>query len=123
MADPRRREAEIRGRRAERRAALWLRVKGYSVIDQRVRTPFGEIDLVARKRRVIVFAEVKARPRLEDALEAVSPSGWLRIARAAETWRGARPQYGDYGWRYDLIAIAPGRLPVHVRDAWRPGMA
>ncbi len=123
MADPRRRQAEVRGRRAERIAAMWLRLKGYTLLDRRVRTAYGEIDLVARQGRVIVFVEVKARPRLADALEAVAPSGWLRIARAAEAWRGARPQYGDHGWRYDLIALAPGRLPVHIRDAWRPGMA
>jgi putative endonuclease len=123
MADPRRRDAELRGRQAERIAALWLRLKGYSVLDRRVRTPYGEIDLIARQGRVIVFVEVKARPRLADALEAVPPSGWLRISRAAETWRGGRAQFGDHGWRYDLIALAPGHLPVHVRDAWRPGMA
>lgn len=115
--------AEARGRQAERRAALWLRLKGYSILAARVKLPVGEIDLIARKGRLIAFVEVKARVRQEDALGAVSAASWQRISRAAEYWMGQRPKFGDYGWRYDLIALAPGRLPHHLKDAWRPGLA
>lgn len=115
--------AEARGREAERRAALWLRLKGYSILAARVKLPVGEIDLIARKGRLIAFVEVKARARQDDALGAVSVQSWHRIARAAEAWMGQRPKFADYGWRYDLIALAPGRLPNHLKDAWRPGLA
>lgn len=115
--------AEARGRQAERRAALWLRLKGYSILAIRVKLPVGEIDLVARKGKLIAFVEVKARARQEDALGAVSVQSWQRIARAAEAWMGQRPKFADYGWRYDLIALAPDRLPHHLKDAWRPGLA
>lgn len=115
--------AEARGRQAERRAALWLRLKGYSILASRVKLPVGEIDLVARKGRLIAFVEVKARARQDDALGAVSVQSWQRIARAAEAWMGQRPKLAGYGWRYDIIALAPGRLPHHLRDAWRPGLA
>lgn len=115
--------AEARGRQAERRAALWLRLKGYSILASRVKLPVGEIDLIARKGRLIAFVEVKARARQEDALGAVSVQSWQRIARAAEAWMGQRPKLTDYGWRYDIIALAPGRLPHHLKDAWRPGLA
>lgn len=115
--------AEARGRQAERRAALWLRLKGYSILASRVKLPVGEIDLVARKGKLIAFVEVKARARQEDALGAVSVQSWQRIARAAEAWMGQRPKLADYGWRYDIIALAPGRLPHHLKDAWRPGLA
>lgn len=115
--------AEARGRQAERRAALWLRLKGYSILAARVKLPVGEIDLIARKGKLIAFVEVKARARQEDALGAVSVPSWQRISRAAEYWMGQRPRYADFGWRYDIIALAPGRLPSHLKDAWRPGLA
>jgi putative endonuclease len=53
----------------------------------------------------------------------VTPTAWRRIARAAESWMAQRPRFNDCGWRYDIIAIAPGYLPSHLKDAWRPGMA
>lgn len=115
--------AEARGREAERRAALWLRLKGYSILAMRVKLPGGEIDLIARKGRLIAIVEVKARTRRDDALGAVSVQSWHRIARAAEVWMGQRPKFADYGWRYDIIALAPGTLPSHLKDAWRPGLA
>lgn len=123
MRPAERRAAEARGREAERRAALWLRLKGYGILAKRVRLPSGEIDLIARKGQLIAFVEVKARNRREDALSAVSPQAWARISRAAEAWMATRPNYAGFGWRYDLVALAPGRLPQHLKDAWRPGLA
>lgn len=117
------RAAEARGRQAERRAALWLRLKGYSILAARVKLPVGEIDLVARKGRLIAFVEVKMRAGRDDALGSVSIQSWQRISRAAEAWMGQRSRFSDFGWRYDIIALAPGRLPQHLKDAWRPGLA
>jgi putative endonuclease len=119
----RREAAEARGRSAEALAAWWLRAKGYRVLSRRVRLPVGEIDLVARKGDLIAFIEVKERATIDAALGSVTPASWRRISRAAESWMAQRPRYNDCGWRYDLIAIAPGHLPAHLRDAWRPGMA
>tara|TARA_R110001606_G_scaffold8325_7_gene36531 strand:- start:3817 stop:4188 length:372 start_codon:yes stop_codon:yes gene_type:complete len=123
MARAARQQAERRGRTGEPLAAIWLRLKGYRILETRLRTPVGEIDLIASKGRIIAFVEVKARARRDYALGAVTPAGWQRISRAADYWMARRPRYADYGWRYDLVAIQPGRLPVHARDAWRPGMA
>jgi len=103
-------------------AALWLRLKGYRILATRLRTPVGEIDLIASKGRIIAFVEVKARARRDHALGAVTPAGWQRISRAADFWMARRPHYADHGWRYDLIAIQPWHAPIHVCDAWRPGM-
>lgn len=115
--------AEARGRADERRAALWLRLKGYSILAMRVKLPVGEIDLIARKGRLIAFLEVKARARRDDALGAVSVQSWQRISRAAEAWMGQRPKFAGHGWRYDIVALAPGQLPYHLKDAGRPGLA
>lgn len=119
----RREAAEARGRRAEALAAWWLRAKGYTILSRRVRLPVGEIDLVARKGDVIVFIEVKERATLDDALGCVPPAARRRISRAAESWMAQRPRFHECGWRYGIVAVAPGYLPSHFKDAWRPGMA
>ena len=60
------------GLSAESRAAMFLIAKGYRIVARRWKTPFGEIDIVARRRRALVFVEVKARDRADDAAEAVT---------------------------------------------------
>jgi putative endonuclease len=111
--------AEARGRRGETAAALWLALKGYRVLDRRVRTPVGEIDLVARKGALIAFVEVKARRTREEAAFAITPAAQARIARAAQIWLARHPWAAGLALRFDLIAITPRRLPEHRRDAWR----
>lgn len=117
-----RREAEHRGRRSERIAALWLRLKGYRILDQRVRTPIGEIDLVARRGRSLVFVEVKARDALEDAAAAIAPHQLRRVARAANLLLG-RYMADCRSARIDAVIVARGRLPMHLEGVvdgdWR----
>lgn len=120
-ADPAaRRAAERRGRGAEAAAILWLRLKGYRILDRRVRTPVGEIDLIARRGGILCFVEVKARATRDAALAALTPHQADRIARAALYWSRHRPEAATCGWRFDIVAIAPGRRPRHLPDAWRP---
>lgn len=115
-----RRKAETRGRRAETLAALVLRLKGYQILASRVRTPVGEIDLIAKRGRVIAFVEVKQRKTVADALVAVPDRNWQRIAAAASNWMARQHGLQNNDWRYDIIALAPYKLPVHRRDYWRP---
>jgi putative endonuclease len=115
-----RRAAEDRGRAAEARAVLWLRLKGYRVLGRRLRTPVGEIDLMVRRGDLVCFVEVKARARLEDALSATSDTQRRRIERAASYLIANRPNLRGKDLRFDILAIAPGRRPRHVVDAWRP---
>jgi putative endonuclease len=113
-----RRRAEQGGRRAETIAAWWLRLKGWTILGRRVRIPLGEIDLVARRGRVLVFVEVKARATGAEAELALDDYRLRRVAAAAEALapRYARP--GD-DIRIDAIFIVPGRLPRHLADIWR----
>lgn len=113
-----RRRAEQAGRRAELAAAIYLRCLGFSILATRARTPSGEIDLVARRGRLLVFAEVKQRRRLDDAVFAVTPAARRRIENAAKSWLSLHPRLAGGMIRYDIIAIAGWRLR-HVRDAWR----
>ena len=113
------RRARRDGRRSEWLCALWLMAKGYRILGFRLRTAQGEIDLLARKGAVVAVVEVKRRMRLEQALEAVSWRQRERLARAAAAITSRRPELAGLPVRLDLIALAPGRLPRHIRDAWR----
>jgi len=110
--------ARIAGRRSEYVAALWLMAKGYRILGFRLRTPHGEIDLLAQKGRVLAVVEVKRRGAIETALEAVTWRQRQRLRRAAEAFAARRASLKDAAIRLDLMALAPGRWPCHIRDAW-----
>ena len=117
-AAPERVAAFRTGLSAEARAAAYLMAKGYRILAKRFRTPYGEIDLVARKRNMIVFVEVKARASLDDAAYAVTPRQQARIIAAAQMWLMAHPEHAEYDLRFDAMLIAPRRLPRHVLSAF-----
>ena len=87
--------------------------------DRRARTRAGEIDLVARRGRVLVIAEVKARKTYADAAYAIGARQRQRLMRAAEAYRQETPSVAGLDVRFDAILILPWRLPVHISDAWR----
>ena len=115
----RRRMFERSGRRAEAAAALWLQLKGYRILERRARTPLGEIDLVAARRNMLIFVEVKSRHSFEAALEAVTPELRRRVEQAARLWVSRRRTMQNWLWRFDIVLLSPGRLPRHMPDAWR----
>src|SRR5215472_11652047 len=84
-------------------------------------TPLGEIDIVARRRGVLVFVEVKARASMDAALEAVTERTRQRIAAAAELWLARHPQHANGGIRFDVIVVTPGRMPRHIANAFNAG--
>jgi putative endonuclease len=53
------------------------------------------------------------------ARESVTPDLRRRLEQAAHLWAGRRRNVADLIWRFDMVLLAPGRLPLHVRDAWR----
>jgi len=118
MATAERRKAEARGRRAERVAALFLRLKGYRILARRAKTPVGEIDLVAARSGTVAFVEVKARAR-EKAAWAVTPQQTQRIARAARYWLGGHPAFARHDCRFDIVIVSPYQMPLHLPDAFR----
>ena len=114
-----RRKAYGRGRRAETLAAWWLRLKGYRIVARGFRVAAGEIDLIARRGRLLALVEVKARPSLEQAGAAIRPRQRERIARAAEVFLQRHPGLAGLDLRFDVVLLAPGRWPRHLVDAWR----
>ena len=117
----RKQQAQRRGLRAETLAAWWLRLKGYRILVRGFRCPVGEIDLVARRGRSLAIVEVKARPSLREAGEAVTPRQRRRIARAAEAFIRHHPPLAGCGVRFDVVMIVPRRWPKHLQDAWQQG--
>ena len=113
--------ARLSGRRGEVLAALWLMAKGYRILGFRLAALQGEIDLLAIRRGVLAVVEVKRRTSLEAALEAVKPAQRERLRRAAAQIASTRPALRAMSIRLDLFALAPGRRPRHIPDAWRGG--
>jgi putative endonuclease len=111
--------AERHGRRGERWAALWLRLRGWRIVARRVKTPRGEIDLIARRGRTVAFVEVKWRTTGAGLDTAIDEYRLRRVAAAVEAvaHRHARP--GDT-MRIDVLLLAPRRWPRHIVNAWQP---
>jgi putative endonuclease len=118
IAAPERVAAFRTGLSAETRAAAYLIAKGYRILAKRFRTPYGEIDIVARRRNLLAFVEVKARNTLDEAAYAVTPRQQRRIIDAAQAWLMAHPEHADFDLRFDVMLIAPRHLPRHLLAAF-----
>jgi putative endonuclease len=117
-ADPERQAAFRTGLSAESRAAALLVAKGYRILARRWRSSVGEIDIVARRRSLLVFVEVKARNNLDEAAESVTPRQRQRIAAAAEAWLATYPDESVKDIRFDAMLVAPGKMPKHIAGAF-----
>jgi len=111
-----------RGRWGEALAVAWLRLKGYRIEARNWRCSLGELDIVARDRKTLVFVEVKARRSASAGPpeEAVDVRKQRRLVQLAQAYLGKHG--GEPACRFDVIAIS-GRLPAprirHLRDAFR----
>ena len=108
-----------RGDRGEWLAAWALRLKGYRILARQYRTKLGEIDIIARRGDLVAIVEVKARPTLTAAMDAVGLTAQRRIEAAADLWLARQKDHARLSMRFDIVAVLPGRWPVHVPDAWR----
>lgn len=115
-----RRRAWARGFAAEGLATWVLRLKGYRILARRLRTPVGEIDIVARRAHLVAFVEVKARADYSQAVYSVTEYQQRRIERAAQFFLATHPALAGLDQRFDVMVVTPGRLPTHLADAWRP---
>lgn len=121
-----RRAASLRRQRAQRRgrAAEWLclwhlRLRGWRIVARGWRCPSGEIDILARRGKVLAVVEVKLRGEVGAAASALAPRQRRRIARAAEAFLLSRPDLAGLDLRFDVMLVAPLRMPRHWAGAWR----
>ncbi|MEO0063151.1 MAG: hypothetical protein RLZZ08_1711 [Pseudomonadota bacterium] len=110
---------EAQGRRGEWLAAWYLRLKGWRIVARRVKTPRGEVDLVARRGQTVAFVEVKWRARADDLDLALDHYRLRRVAAAAQAMAHRHAGPADT-IRIDAILLAPGRWPRHITNAWQP---
>jgi len=108
----------VLGKLGEDLACEKLIRRGYAILARRYRRRGGELDIVARDGPTIVFVEVKARERLDDAAEAVILRQQRRIIAAAEAWLAAHPEDANRDIRFDVVLVAPKSLPRHIMAAF-----
>ena len=122
MADTttaRRRKSYRRGHRGEWLAAAALMAKGFRILARRYRTRLGEIDLIARRGDLVLIVEVKARPTLRAAMDAIARESERRIEGAADLWLSRQPDYERLSVRFDMVAVLPWRWPMHVENIFQ----
>jgi len=98
----------------EEAAAGWYQEHGYEVVARNWRCRHGEIDLIARRGRLLVFCEVKARTSdaFGSPLEAVTPTKQARLRRLAATWLEQAGGSGPGPIRFDVAAVLGGQVEV-----------
>lgn len=107
-----------RGIMAEGAAELFLRAKGFEILQRRYKTPVGEIDLIARDDQYIVFVEVKARPSVDEAMYAITPKMRARIHAAAGHFTVNFPEYANHPRRVDVMAVKLPFTIQHLENAF-----
>ena len=112
-----------KGHWAEWISLLYMRLKGYRLLTKRFnstgrKTGAGEIDLVLQKGKMIVFCEIKYRRTLNEALESIRPAQQKRIRRGAELFLKRFRKYNGFDIRFDVIALAKHKFPIHLKNAF-----
>ncbi len=114
--------AEKAGRQAETFAAFCLRLKGYTLLGHRVRTPYGELDLIASKKDILAFIEVKKRRNYEDGIASLRQRQKKRLIRAASSWKGRDGnRFSCYQPRFDLFVVTGRFWPCHLKGIFDVG--
>jgi putative endonuclease len=108
-----------KGHRGEFLASLALILKGYRIVARRFRVKAGEIDLIARRGDLVLVVEVKARPTLMAAMEAITATAERRIEAATDIWLARQPDHARLSVRFDMVAVLPRRWPVHVPNIFQ----
>ena len=103
---------------AESRAAAYLTGRGYAIAARRFKSPVGEVDIVARRGAELIFVEVKARHRLDDAALSVTPRQQKRIVATAEAWLADHPDDGTRNISFDVILVARNGRTQHIAAAF-----
>jgi putative endonuclease len=121
VPQPERQVAFRLGISAESRAAAFLIAKGFRILERRWRSPVGEIGIIARRRHLVVFVEVEAREKFDEAAWSITDRQRARIAAAAEVWLARQGNHDFRDMRFDVVLVVPGRIPRHLPAAFEAG--
>jgi putative endonuclease len=115
------RRSHREGHAAEWIAAVWLMLKGYQILAFRLKGHGGEIDILARRGRTLAVVEAKRRRTIEAAILSLGPEQHGRLAAAGQALARNRPSLQGLNLRIDMVALAPGRFPRHLRGVTTTG--
>ena len=101
---------------AEKITMLFLRLKGYQILAWRYKTYFGEIDIVAKKGKIIAIVEVKARRSDSDFEEVLRPRQMQRIKKAADFFLSRNSKFHDHQIRFDFVFVNQFFWPQHYKN-------
>jgi len=110
------------GERGENVAAKFLRNLGYKILERNYRTALGEIDIIARDGKTLVFVEVKTR-MYDDP----TPEEQVNLAKQHQNTKAAHMYLRRFGQpqppaRFDVVAVVwpSGQPPIirHTTDAF-----
>ena len=104
---------------AEAAACLALEADGWEIRARRLRTKAGDLDMLAEKSGLLAVIEVKARPTLSGAAEALSKRQQARLVQAAEIALAENPGWGQDGVRFDLLLVDREGRVRRIADAFR----
>jgi putative endonuclease len=107
-----------RGMQGESVALAFLNLRGYHILAKRYRTPYGEIDIIARYDTMIVCVEVKTRSTISSSLQALQVRQQERIMNAYLHFIQSFPDYANDAVRFDVIVCAPNSKPLHIKNAF-----
>jgi putative endonuclease len=96
-----------KGMKAEEQAVAMLAKAGFKLLNQRYKTKAGEIDVIVIMDNLLVFCEVKARKRVDEAAFSVTERMQKRIRQSAEIWLSEHEGYSGHDCRFDCIFITP----------------
>ncbi|GBR24582.1 YraN family protein [Kozakia baliensis] len=122
MISARRARGEISyrtGLAAEERAASLLVQEGWEILARRVRTPFGELDLIAANNEMLLMVEVKRRATLVDAAFSVSRRQAERLLAATDFILQTKPDWQREDTRFDILILDAELRVRRVKDALR----
>ncbi len=110
------------GKWAEFLARMYLRIHGYQIVATNVitgrGTTAGEIDIVAKRGKCVVFVEVKKRKTLDDASYAIMARQQQRLVRGAQNYMRCHYEFKGYDCRFDAILVCLPFSIRHIKNAW-----
>ncbi len=106
------------GQGGEAAAKKFLQAQGYEILDSRWSCDLGEIDLIARKKRLIVFTEVKTSRPIDQAIQRISHRQQSRIVNAAHIWLSKNAFGPQFLFRFDAVFVGGDGQLKHIEGAW-----
>ena len=111
-----------RGHFAEKIACLYLMLHGWWPVELNFTvgrgTGAGEVDLIMKRGKTLIFVEVKYRPTFVQAIEAITIQNQIRVSKSSAVFLQYHPKYRSFRIRYDAILLAPHKWPKHLKNAW-----